>query len=49
MSKWHSYVWTVCGAGWLILYAITQSVGALFATVGCLAVAGVIIILEEIL
>jgi hypothetical protein len=49
IRKWHSYVWTACGAGWFVLYMITQHVGALLATVGCLAVAGVITILEELI
>ena len=42
------YVWTACGAGWFVIYLLSQHVGAMFVTVGCLAVAGLISILEEL-
>jgi hypothetical protein len=43
------YIWTACGAGWFVLYLLTQSIPAMLVCVGCLAVAGLMTIIEECL
>ena len=50
MNWWRvaMYTWTACGAGWFVIYFLTQNLAAMFVTTGCLAVAGLISIMESI-
>jgi len=47
MSRWPEYVWTVFGGVWFGIWMTLGDVRALLVCVGCLAVAGLMLILEE--
>ena len=48
MRKWPTYVWTACGGIWFSIWMTSGHTPALFVSVGCLAVAGLTTILEEL-
>lgn len=45
--KYGSYIWTACGAGWLVIGLATGVVEGYVVGVGCLAMAGLFLTCAE--